>query len=323
MSRTPIAEEGTEAHVRRLIEHQFQASDIELERMTYGHGSVTFRATLPSRTLIVRTNKEPAAFEGTSRNLEILRQLGVPVPEVLFVDLSTTKVPFAVIVTDTFQGRDLGFVLGSMDRQQQSSVAEKIVGFERLVSRLPIGDGYGYVPIGATTHHEEWSAVVFENRNPIPSASDPEVAALIELVVTSTRQAVEFLDATPATPFLDDLTTKNVIVHNGLLQGVIDFDVICYGDPMFWLSLTHVGVISDVGEPGYFYLRELARLWAPSDGETRKLGLYTALHAAEFLSWGDEGTHRRQRLINAAEIGLAVFNQQKMLTELTRGDLHL
>jgi len=44
--------------------------------------------------------------------------------------------------------------------------------------------------------------------------------------------------AVPAICFLDDLTTKNVIVQDGVLQGVVDFDHVCYGDPLFW-DCTH------------------------------------------------------------------------------------
>ena len=33
------------------------------------------------------------------------------------------------------------------------------------------------------------------------------------------------------TPFLDDTTTKNVIVHEGKLSGIVDVDWICFGYP--------------------------------------------------------------------------------------------
>ena len=113
------------------------------------------------------------------------------------------------------------------------------------------------------------------------------------------------LDAIEPICFLDDLTTKNVIVHDGVLRGVVDFDVVCYGDPMYWLALTQVGVLFDVGAGGQFYVDELTRLWAPSSYELANLALYSALHAAEFLRWPDDGptdaaSARRDRLMTAA-----------------------
>ena len=40
------------------------------------------------------------------------------------------------------------------------------------------------------------------------------------------------LEAVPPLPFLDDLTTKNVLVDGGRLSGVVDVDVVCFGDPL-------------------------------------------------------------------------------------------
>ena len=50
--------------------------------------------------------------------------------------------------------------------------------------------------------------------------------------------------------FLDDLTIKNVIVAEGKLQGIVDFDWVCYGDPLYMIALTQTAVVSDIGEQG-------------------------------------------------------------------------
>ena len=42
---------------------------------------------------------------------------------------------------------------------------------------------------------------------------------------------------------LDDITTKNVIVSAGELQGFVDFDNVCYGDPLYMLGLTMVAIL--------------------------------------------------------------------------------
>lgn len=303
MSRTPVAAEGTAGHVRRLIESTFRRSVETINQMTYGHGSVTYKVTCHDEVFIVRTNTDSSAFEGTLGNLDYLHRLGLPVPTVLASDMSQTQVPFAYMVTDAFRGTDLGFVLGSMTRAQQTRLAEQIVEFERMATELPAGSRYGYVPIGATGTENRWSDVVRKDRHPRAPEADHVVAALIDRTLAVVDAETELIDSTPPTCFFDDLTTKNVIVDRGSLQGLVDFDVVCYGDPMYWLSLTNVAVVSDVGEAGYFYLRELKRLWKPNDHEIQRLGLYTALHAAEFLSW-DEGPARRQRLLDIARTSL-------------------
>ena len=92
-----------------------------------------------------------------------------------------------------------------------------------------------------------------------------------------------YFHSVPPTCFLDDITVKNVIVENGELQGLVDFDCVCYGDPLYWLALTAVGVISDVCARELFYVDELTRLWQLTPQEEQVLALYSAAMSLDFL----------------------------------------
>lgn len=48
--------------------------------------------------------------------------------------------------------------------------------------------------------------------------------------------------------------------QNGELQGQVDFDCGCCGDPLSWLALTAVGIVSDLGTRELFEVEELKRL---------------------------------------------------------------
>jgi aminoglycoside phosphotransferase len=333
----------TEALVRALVADITGRPVRAVARMAYGHGSVTYRVdTDGGATIIVRTNPDPDIYAGTIANLDTLRGLGLPVPSMLHADLTLLSYPFAYVVTDAFPGRDLGFELARMTAAQMTRLAEQISGFERQVSRLPPGYGYGFMPIGAAGGHGRWIDAVRADRplilapgdvggdaggdvtgdlNAGPSGDagrdvgcgargDAAVADLFVDVRSAVDQSAARLDLTEPICFLDDLTTKNVIVYGGVLQGVVDFDVVCYGDPMYWLALTQVAILFDVGAAGQFYVDELTRLWAPSSFELANLALYSALHAAEFLSWPDDdradgAPARRQRVMTAARSWLA------------------
>src|SRR5262249_37256066 len=105
--------------------------------------------------------------------------------------------------------------------------------------------------------------------------------------------------------FLDDLTIKNVIVSGGEFTGVVDFDVVCYGDPMYWLALTQVAVCSDVGAAGQRDGDGLIRCWSATDGERAHLALYSAVHGVEFLGWDTDDADRRERLTAAVRAWLS------------------
>lgn len=340
MSRAVEAAPGTDSLVRSLVADVTGRPVRAVDRMTYGHGSVTYRVGFgvgvgvdaPGRvSVIVRTNTDPDVYAGTLANLDALRGLGLPVPSVLYADLTCMRYPFAYVVTDTFPGRDLGFELAGLTAAQMTRLAEQIVGFERQVSALKHGSGYGFMPIGAAGGHGRWIDAVRADRRSILASGDAsvdasvdgsaagggvdggvdrELADLIAHLVQAFDRAERRLDVVEPTCFLDDLTTKNVIVHDGVLGGVVDFDVVCYGDPMYWLALTQVAISFDVGLVGQFYVDELTRLWAPSSFELANLALYSALHAAEFLRWPqddrtDDAAARRHRLMTAARSWLA------------------
>jgi Phosphotransferase enzyme family len=293
VSRAVEATPETESLVRALVADVVGQPVRAIARMAYGHGSVTYRAdTDGGAAVIVRTNSDPRVYAGTLTNLDTLRGLGLPVPSVLHADLTRSRCPFAYVMTDTFPGRDLGFELAGMTAAQMTRLATQVVGFERQVSGLPRGLGYGFMPIGAAGSHGRWLDAVRADCGAIGTAinaagdpgldnaaGDPGLGGELTALFADTWAALDRssgrLDAIEPICFLDDLTTKNVIVHDGILRGVVDFDVVCYGDPMYWLALTQVAVLSDVVSAGQFYVDELTRLWGPSRS-SRRISLSTA-----------------------------------------------
>ncbi len=232
----------------------------------FGHNSVTYEATLPGRSVIVRMNADASVFAATERNIAVLRGLGLPVPVVLASDLSKTRYPFAYLLLEKIPGRDLRYELAGMTPVQMTRLAEQIVGYQRRALTLPLGTGYGYVGIGETGPYASW-------RELVRSEGEPVQVSRFEA----------YLRQVPPACFLDDITVKNVIIQDGELQGLIDFDCVCYGDPLYWLALTAVGVVSDVGAPGQFYVSELKRLWGLTPPQESVLAFYCALMAQDFV----------------------------------------
>jgi aminoglycoside phosphotransferase (APT) family kinase protein len=103
-----------------------------------------------------------------------------------------------------------------------------------------------------------------------------------------------YLDAVEPMCFLDDLTVKNVIIQNGEFQGIVDLDLVCYGDPLYWLSLAEVTVVLDVGTQGSFYGDELRRLWGMTAETSTACDLYNVIQSWFFLSNDDSNRAVRE-----------------------------
>jgi aminoglycoside phosphotransferase (APT) family kinase protein len=278
----------TPDEVSHLILDLFGQDPLRVERMGYGHCNVVYDVTMPDETgLIVRTNRrDPSVLLGTERNLETLRRLGLPVPTVLASDPTLSRHPAAYMVLARIPGRDLGFELQNMDRAQMTRLAEQIVGFQRAAATLPRGEGFGWVAIGQPGPFPSWPAVIERDLRRHLEAAGPLLPPGVEARLRALYQPfADDLARVEPNPYLDDLTTKNVLIEDGRLRGVVDFDWICYGDPRHWLGLTQMAVVSQAPPEAEHYVDELCRLWGVSAHDRRLIALYSATFALDFLGW--------------------------------------
>lgn len=86
-------------------------------------------------------------------------------------------------------------------------------------------------------------------------------------------------------PFLDDTTTKNVLVDGGRLSGILDIDRICVGEPLLTEAPTPMALLARGFDTPY--VEHWANALDPSADRRALLGLYTALFCVAFL--GDFG----------------------------------
>ncbi len=288
--------EQVQALVREALGEEAGA----VRHQDFGHRSLTFDVALAGRSVIVRTHEDAGAFAATEHNLATLAGLGLPVPRVLAADLTGERLPFGWMILEKIPGRDLRGDLPAMSRTQMTRLAGQIVGFQRRVMALPAGTGFGYAPLGETGPFASLWDLLHEGEAATAGVTEPRLAALVR------AREEYFRQARPAC-FLDDITTKNVIVQGGALQELVDFDFVCYGDPLFWLGLTLTVLTSDLGPRERFYGDELCRLMALTAEGRRLVALYAAWISLGFVQrfGAGEGEAWRARMDAAREGWLA------------------
>lgn len=174
-----------------------------------------------------------------------LRPLGVPLPEVLDHDVrASTPMPFLVL--ERLAGTDLGLVHDDLPVGDRRAIALAVVEVQAAVRSLGPGGGYGHsADPQAAPPHRSWADVVEANLRRsgerLRTAPAP-LRRLHDRVVQVVADRRPDLDAVPPLPFLDDLTTKNVLVDLGRLSGVVDVDVVCFGDPLATPALTRASL---------------------------------------------------------------------------------
>jgi hypothetical protein len=276
---------------------------VRVERFPTGLAHWVYDVALASgRPLVVRiggASARPilAAAERLSRTL---RPLGVPLPELLEAGAFAGR-PYLIL--ERLPGTDLRFVYDALSREARRAIAARVADAQARVGRLPEGRGFGYAahPDGPFSHRS-WTELVraslARSRGRVAVARAPAIAAMPRL-----ERAVEALapalDAVRPTPFLDDTTTKNVIVDRGILSGIVDVDWLCFGDPLFPIALTRAALLSEQLDTDY--VDAWCECAHPAAAGSPLLRLYTAVFCADFLSEAGHAFNRAEATAIAPE----------------------
>ena len=274
--------------VLELVAETLGVTPLAAARMTLTHsGNTIYDVTIPEGNVIVRLRgQDKDTLSHTVDNIGVLAELGLPTPVVLAADTSLTRYPFRYVILKKIPGRDLLYELPDMTRAQMTRLAEQIVGFQRLVGTLPEGTGFGWGHIGEGGEEPVWFDVFRSDAERTSPESDGTIIG--DLARRLHQQRVRFqpyFERVRPVCFLEDLTTKNIILQDGELQGVIDFDCVCFGDPIWMIGLAAGCIVNDVGTEGLFYIEELCRCWKLDEEQHLIVAYYAAQRAMEFLEY--------------------------------------
>ncbi len=210
-----------------------------------------------------------------------LRAVGVPVAGVLAAD-PTAPQPYAVL--ERLPGSDLGQVYDDLDEVTRRRVLATVGELHLRTRRLPPAPGFGYATGDDTPLEPTWPAVLHASldraRSWIDAAGivDP---AWSDRVEARLRRDIHSVHGVEPRAFLHDATTKNVIVHEGEVSGVVDVDEMGFGDALWATALTRVSLLG-AGRDAAPVEAQVAVL-DPAARRRDRLDLYGALHALTLL----------------------------------------
>lgn len=312
-----LTAQPTAEHAARLVEQALGRPVRAAIRFTTGFANYVFDVSLADGDAVVaRLAATRGGLDGAAYWLVRLRALGVAVPRVLLADTTAAWTPFPGLVLERLPGSDLGHVLETLSGAQRGEIAAAVVAAQRAVHSLPLGDGYGYVAHPAGPYpHRTWGGVVgaslARSRDRIARAGVFSVSAVDRLEALLPRWD-RYLAAIRPVAFLDDTTTKNVLVHDGRFSGIVDVDVVCYGDPLWTVALTRMALLS--GDHALDYVDAWIDLLDLSDQQQRALDFYTTAFCADFMSEIGQ-TFNRAEALAADQARVARLN--RLFADLT------
>ena len=253
------------------------------------------------RQLVVRasTPAHKPLLEGAQYWSRQLRPRGVPLPRILACELDGR---FPYLLLERLPGRDLGHVYDALGGEQLRRLAEDVQAIQHNVAQLPAGPGFGFVikPVagaGLRSWRDVVAASLTRSERRIDRAGVFDGCFMAGVREHATRFDNYFAACRP-TPFLDDVTLKNVLVHDGRLSGIVDVDQVCFGDPLFTVALTRMSVLSAGLDSRYIgYWLDAC---GATDQQRRVLDFYTLLFCVDFMSEVGQRFNRAKAVVDQA-----------------------
>jgi aminoglycoside phosphotransferase (APT) family kinase protein len=236
-------------------------------------------------------------FAGAVHWSTTLRSLGVPLPA-LIAHGEHRGLPYLIL--ERLQGEDLGRVYSRLSSSERTTIAERVVEAQEAVATIRSPGGYGYARMPGEQLHSSWRHVVEASIARSRKRMEPIGAFELHWVDRVSKAAERFsayFSQVPPTTFLDDVTTKNVLVHDRRFSGIVDVDWVCVGDPLFTVALTRAAILNSGSIPDY--TDHWCRLLGVTQQQHEVVRFYTALFCLDFMGEVGQTFNRHVERIDA------------------------
>ena len=234
MNQTDNNIESHENLVKEVVFGHFGKYPEAIERMKVGMDNEVYSVDLGDQKYIVRLNQRES-LKGSSKNIPLFQSKGIKVPEIIAEDYSKSTSPYNWQILARLEGTDIDKVILTLSEEQLDAIAKEIAGIEKKLVTLPTNGMYGWVGLNdkklksTLTEEVEEMLATIKSRNKKTGAVKEEY---IELFAKVLEKYKNYFNSAPSQFYFDDMSSKNVMIHEGKFSGLVDLDGVAYGDPL-------------------------------------------------------------------------------------------
>ena len=293
--------------VNKICDDVFNGKPTEIIRNTVGLAGYVYTVVFNDTKYVIKISDDKNLILGSTYWLNKVKDLDIPTPCVIAENLVNAPYYF---VMSFIPGKDLGLVYSSLSKNDKQIIAKKIIDFQKEIKKLPMAKGFGSLNSYEDSENicSSWEESLLNDINRAEEAIIKNGIFSVEYVM-KLKQIMpnfrEYFSSVKPEPFLDDITTKNVLIHEGKLSGVIDLDWISFGDEVLFLGLVTMALLSMKADIDYAdYLKDEMNL---NEMQDRALKFYVLMFCVIFMS-------EKGMCFNQAE-PVKVSEEEKMLLQ--------
>lgn len=293
--------------VNKIFDDVFNGKPTEIIRNTVGLAGYVYTVVFNDTKYVIKISDDKNLIIGSTYWLNKVKDLDIPTPCVIAENL--VNAPYFFVMS-FIPGKDLGLVYSSLSKNDKQIIAKKIIDFQKEIKKLPMAKGFGSLNSYEDSENicSSWEESLLNDINRAEEGIIKNGIFSVEYVL-KLKQIMpnfrEYFNSVKPEPFLDDITTKNVLIHEGKLSGIIDLDWISFGDEVLFLGLVTMALLSMKADIDYAdYLKDEMNL---NDMQERALKFYVLMFCVIFMS-------EKGMCFNQAE-PMKVSEEEKMLLQ--------
>ena len=277
-----------EKMISRICMQCFSQNPELVERCTVGQGNYVYIVECAGVKYVVRCSVEHNAYQDTIYWLEKLASIDIPIPKVIAKGKFDG---YEYLILTYFEGKDIGLVYEQLTDDDKKEIAKEIVVIQDKVAALTLEN---------LEPNWSWRTTVEEmlerSRERIVKNGyfDAEkVDRLCELA----KPLEDYFASVKPIAYLDDVSTKNLLIYNGRISGIVDIDWMGIGDKLTYVALTNMALLNMECDTDYVaYILEEMQL---SDVKKEAFLFYTLMYCVDFM--GERGMQFMDKTIEVNE----------------------
>lgn len=236
------------------------SAPLEIIRKTIGMCNEVYELRYETESVILRMNKQKEWLYGTHRFLPLFQKLKIKTPVILHEDYSKTVFPFCFQLQSKLEGQDLLLVFKELTSTQLKEVAKEVSLVFDKFNTLPAASDFGLMTGLNEEHHESLldgfakHTKIIQERNASSQVIDQDILAIRQELLD--KYEAYFLSVQPRI-YYDDICSKNVMIHDGKFNGLVDLDFLIKGDYLEAIGRMIADWYGD--EKGAFYIQEIIK----------------------------------------------------------------
>lgn len=224
---------GHTEDIEKICKKEFNQAPEKVERMTVGSANEVYAATIKEKEYIVRLNEDPRSLQGSDKYIPLFKSLGIKVPDIVAEDYSKSITSFNYQIQTRLEGVDIDKTIASLSENQLTAIAQEVATIAKKLIVLPTNGKFGWVGFFEEGLKDTWFdwvmgmfAMIKERNVKTNVVGDTYIAAFEKAM----GKYAEYLRHIPSQFYFDDMSSKNVMIHNGVFNGLVDLDGVAYGD---------------------------------------------------------------------------------------------